>query len=147
MTSEEMSTLLSFVANMTPQWFAGFFDGEGCISSSYYEKTDQYAVHVSLSQKKPGILALISLKFPTKLTPCRNKKGHVWYELHWSGRAVVPILSYMKDCMIAKKKQAELALEFASLIGIDGTKSCISASNYIRRKEIHGEMKRLKEVE
>lgn len=146
MTSEEMNTLLSFAANMTPQWYAGFFDGEGCISSSYYEKKDQFGIHVSVSQKSPHLLVLIALRFPTELTVCGNKRGHSWYELHWSGRSVTPLLSHIKDSLTIKKRQAELALEFTSLIGTDGTKSSISHENYERRKEIHRELKRLNEV-
>lgn len=53
---------IAALPRITPEWLAGFFDGEGSVSAELaYNK---YAtVTITLTQKDPKILALIMLKY------------------------------------------------------------------------------------
>lgn len=107
----ESDVLLDFVARLTPQWLAGFFDGEGCVCGLY---SNGYPyLTVTIPQKEPGILAIIALKFPTKVRYVSQNKNHV---LHYAGRKALPLLEFIKDYSIVKRKEIELGIELASLL-------------------------------
>jgi len=137
LNQQESDVLLDFVARLSPQWLAGFFDGEGCVG--VYANTSYTKLDVNISQKNPGILAIISLKFPAKVS--YSKKDDT-YHIAWSGRNAIPVLEFIKDYVIVKKRQVELALEFTSLI--IGKGYCPSNEQLERREEIGIELKRLK---
>jgi len=123
LTAGESAQLLDFVARLSPQWLAGFFDGEGCVTFIDRVLPDgrkNILVRVSISQKEVGILAIISLKFPAcKIDsfkqPYKGDKpgGHTAHQLYWNGSKVIPFLEYIKDHVIVKKRQVELGLELA----------------------------------
>jgi LAGLIDADG endonuclease len=141
---EEMSQLLDYSANLTPQWLAGFFDGEGCISSNFDKNSELHHIRVSIAQKNPIVLVLISLKFPTKIYSFKHKKGNIWHELRWVGRTAKPILEYIKDSLTIKRQQAILALEFIETLSERDTfRNTVSLSDRERRKEIYEQLKKL----
>lgn len=115
MKTEDIQT--SF-PKITPQWLAGFFDGEGCVSICD-NKSGYITLHVSITQADLLILSLIALKFKDyndiyeRKYPGNRKSVHI---ISWNGKKALEILEYIKDCVIVKKEVVDLGIEFAYLI-------------------------------
>jgi hypothetical protein len=121
---EDMTTLLSsqdklldVVARLTPGWLAGFFDGEGSVSTKLEHGGTVRTLRVCLYQKDPTVLCLVSLKFPGANFGSQTRviqsgkattKGH---SLEWVGNKAQPFLEYIKDHSIVKKELIALGLE------------------------------------
>lgn len=116
LSSVESDVLLDFVARLSPQWLAGFFDGEGCVCGTIQGGSPN--LQITLTQKDPAILAIISLKFPAKI----QSNGGDGFRLAWGGKSALPFLEFIKDYVIIKKRQVELAFEFIPLIADPGQK-------------------------
>jgi hypothetical protein len=132
--------LLDVVARLTPQWLAGFFDGEGCVSPKIEHHGTIANVRASLTQKDPTILALIGLKFPGAHFSVKNrtiasgKATTVTHELMYTGASCQAILEYIKDHLIVKKEQVLLGLEMCKLVTYTGGK--LSESERAKRIDI-----------
>jgi LAGLIDADG endonuclease len=113
--------VLERVARLTPQWLAGFFDGDGYVgiirtrnassSSKWYLR-----LKVNFTNKDALTLCLIASKFgvPNPLLKETDKYKSKVYELSLTGPRVVDFLEVIKDHVVIRRKQVELALEFAS---------------------------------
>jgi hypothetical protein len=112
------------IGRITPQWLAGFFDGEGCITAwidrKDYRKHIFMRVSVELSQKNELLMGAIHSLYPeANLCRCisrfRGKKFTAW-KLVWHGKKAIRFLADIIPFLICKKDRAELAYEFCSLI-------------------------------
>jgi|SRR5271166_4095902 len=102
---------------ITPQWLAGFFDGEGCVSC--YLAKGVMKLDVFVAQSHRPIIETIGRIFGERpRVHCKTKR--ICYSLHFSGRGCRPFLEYIKDHVIVKREQVFLALEMAALIGNSG---------------------------
>ncbi len=115
----EKDELLEATARLTPQWLAGFFDGEGSVFICQSPGMKNPQLRVSITQAEPVLLVLIATKFDIPCGPHhrpdpRSRKPK--YEIVYNGKNAVPLLEYVKNHVILKRKQVELALEFAALI-------------------------------
>lgn len=112
----DSNQMVEIVPRVTPQWLAGFFDGEGCVSAS--KRGPMYSVKVSISQSDPVILSVIALKFnnTTFSTSASKWSKRSTYAVIWTGRSVLEILEYIKDHVIVKRKQVEAAIELAHIL-------------------------------
>jgi hypothetical protein len=132
--------LLEVVARMTPQWIAGFFDGEGCVSPKIEHHGTIANVRVSVTQKDPTILSLIGLKFPGGHFSIKNrqiasgKATTVTHELMYTGASCQALLEYIKDHSIVKKEQILLGLDMCKLVTYSGGK--LSEAERSKRIEI-----------
>lgn len=148
MIDKDENTLLEAVARLTPQWLAGFFDGEGCVHASLDPRGRTY-IKVQLNQKDPIILGLIGLKFPPSYTRARSvptksggtTTGHM---LSWEGYIALDFLSYIKDHVIVKRKLVELAIEFCDHIGTVGSK--MTEDTRRTRMSIYSQIKQINTV-
>jgi hypothetical protein len=105
----DTTNITSFVSCVTAEWIAGFFDGEGCIST-WKDKTNRYDILVSFTQKDPIVLGLILAKFPSgRLYKHPNRDT---YELKYIGRNSKELLELICDKSIVKRSQIIVALEF-----------------------------------
>lgn len=113
LTPEQM---VDIAPRITPQWLAGFFDGEGCVSAS--KRGPMYSVKVSIAQSDPIILSVIALKFNNTTFSCSESKlsKRPSFAVIWTGRSVLEILEYIKDHVIVKRKQVEAAIELANIL-------------------------------
>jgi hypothetical protein len=93
---------LTKVYDITPQWLAGFFDGEGMVG--IYNNS----LEVKISQKDPTILVLIASKF----NHCSWGNSQKAAELRFYGSSALEILEYITPYAIVKKTQIVLALQF-----------------------------------
>ena len=103
---------------ITPQWLAGFFDGEGCVSPRHPKLP---SVIASISQSNLELLTAISeyvgngniIECKRVSKPRANEKRH--YQIQWSCRKAAAFLEIIKPYVIVKKQQVELAIVLASL--------------------------------
>ena len=102
--------LLEAAARLTPQWLAGFFDGEGWVSA--YKANSSYQVTVGVGQADPRILSLVALRFGVGISE-RSTKGHIHYNLRLHGKMALPFLHFIKDHVICKRRQVEAAIKMA----------------------------------
>lgn len=112
-------------SKITPQWLAGFFDGEGYVSAWQY-KAQYYSISVAITQSDITIISLIALKFKEH-DGVKQQKGSTFskkscYQLRWNGRHSLELLNYIKDFVIIKKDIVELGIEFANLLDISHNK-------------------------
>jgi hypothetical protein len=132
--------LLEIAPRLTPQWLAGFFDGEGCVSA--YRNGAMYNIKVILAQSDPVFLSVIALKFPNGnfMQKQRDRLSpRPCYRIQWGGRSGIPILEFIKDHVLIKKIQVEAALEMLYLISKHsqfGGNSTYTDQETIRREEL-----------
>ena len=140
--------LVASSREISPQYLAGLFDGEGCVSS-VLGSSGVASIAVSISQKFPEILARIAEKFPTKLRACSSGGGkYPYFQLDWGGRRSIPFLSYIRDFVIIKHTQVEVGLRLAELSTERGTRGgimdVVPEKEKVERFLLHEELKRLK---
>jgi len=138
-----MGELLELAIRITPQWLAGFFDGDGSVGVSNRGGRNRCpGVTVQMSQKDPTSLVLISLKYPEFILQGPHKNG-VHY-IQASGRECVEFLELIKDYVICKKKQVEYGIEMAKLTNTPLAHNRRLSDEVIEvRKKIGNEIQRL----
>jgi hypothetical protein len=133
---------------LSPQYLAGLFDGEGCVSS-VLGSSGAVNIAVSISQKFPEILMKIAEKFPTKVRPCASAGGkYPYFQLDWGGQRALPILQYIRDFVFIKRSQVEVGIRLAEICNTLGSRggymAPLSDKERIARYLLHEELKRLK---
>lgn len=118
---DSTSELIEYAARITPQWLAGFFDGEGSISVYKSSVSGLYALDVSITQCDSKLISLIGLKFSPCSGPRQRKSSFGTnrkpaFVVSWSGGSSLKILHYIKDHVIRKKIQVETAIRLAEII-------------------------------
>ncbi len=111
MTNDE---IVEAASRITPQWLAGFFDGEGSICI-HKNGGGNCSFQASISQAEPKILALIALKFGVRVYE-RAAQGRRGFQIKFNGKCATPFLEYIKDHVICKRRQVGAALEFAKIL-------------------------------
>lgn len=121
MATLEKSELEEALQNITPQYVAGFFDGEGCVTV-VRQHYNMPSLIVHLTQCDQHILTLIGIKFnrlPTKKTRRNPKHREAWC-LAFAGKSALPFLEYVLPYVILKKKLVLWGIEMAKLHGPSG---------------------------
>ena len=124
--------------DITPQWLAGFFDGEGCISSSIAIRKGGRSYinfYVCITQKNTEILYAIASIYPDAQTKINAKTPSLVFNGTKSKQFLLSIYPYS----IIKKEQIKLAIEFIDLITQNN-----SNINFFKRIEIHNKLRTLK---
>lgn len=98
--------------SMNKDYCAGFFDGEGCVFVA--EHSGYYGLGVNVTNTKIEILEQFKDKFGG------NISGLQW---RLNGKKCEPFLKYILPSLKLKSRQAELALQFIDLIGVQGKES------------------------
>ena len=95
-------------------YLAGMFDGEGCISVTYYKKRRSYCLSVSAANIKPAVLLDLQHIFGGSLSYCVSKQKNRRNSWRWqiSGENSGNFLTAIYPYLILKKEEARLALEF-----------------------------------
>lgn len=125
MATLEKSELDIALERLTPEWLAGFFDGEGCVSASMSGVRNPRLI-VSITQSDFNLLSLIGMKFSqggSLYSPIRKgaqrEKRPCWI-LSFGGKSCLPILEYIRPHVILKRKLVEWGIEMAKLTGERG---------------------------
>jgi hypothetical protein len=105
---------------ITPQWLAGFFDGEGCITCVRYRGMP--SLRVDLIQCDANILILIGAKFGRSpyAKPGRSPRHRTGYVLGFVGKSALPLLQYIQPHVVLKRKLVDWGVEMAKLHGETG---------------------------
>lgn len=100
-------------------YVAGFFDGEGCISSQEswipgkYEKFPRINLQISITNTDKEVLNLIRGRFGGQISKHTKKTGKLCYAWKLTGKDKMRVfLLSVLPYLIVKKEQALLALEF-----------------------------------
>ena len=122
MATLDKSELDIALERLTPQWLAGFFDGEGCITVTM-SGVNNPRVMMSITQSDYNILHAIWITFVEPGTGClfkpvrknpRGKENPCWL-LHFTGKSCLPILRVIRPHVILKRKLVEWGIEMAEL--------------------------------
>jgi hypothetical protein len=145
-----MATLLDIeieaaLARLTPEWLAGFFDGEGSVSASVHNGGNYKnypRLMVSITQSDFNLLNLIALKFSgngTMYSPVRKKSPRerrpIWI-LSFGGKAALPLLRCIQPHVILKRKLVEWAIQTAELTLERGRCDTATEANFAKRYEL-----------
>lgn len=132
------------------QWIAGFFDGEGCIgfhSRIRKDNRDRGGRQLSITQKFPGVLHLIQKKCSKEGIASRViKQGRYSRLIIQNKKNIKEFLIRVLLYSVIKKKQIELALELLSSIKVNNTKR-IPDKELNERIKITQKIKQLKRKE
>lgn len=135
---------------ITDSYIAGFFDGEGCISSTSqyikgkYEMFPRVSIQITITQKDKYILELVQNIYGGEI----SEKGSGCHVLRIVGKGNMKrFLTAIYPYSICKKEQIELALSFIETIreenlGCKPLPVCI----HEQRGDIHNKLKELKIV-
>lgn len=138
----EPQDIIEIVNRLTPEWLAGFFDGEGCVNARFTSGVP--SLRVTLTQKDPSIILAISFKYSGGLIHSLNhklkndKSQTTTYCLTYNGNNSKNILVAIEPFVIVKKKQVILAIEFSKFITKTGGK--LSQEERDRKFEIMREI-------
>ena len=103
---EQLQEFTELVKN--PMWLAGFFDGEGCVSLSFYNTRNNYQLEVRIAQKDCTVLHLIQIFYGGKVVA----SGVYNHQLRWNGMSAKTFLETIKPYSIIKRNQIEAALQY-----------------------------------
>lgn len=101
--------------NLSPEYVAGFFDGEGCVNITVRGKFRQVSLRVMIVNTEPMILALLHTRYGGQLPgPRQDLKKHwkPFRQLVLTGYKAIRFLEDIAPFAILKKPQIDLALEF-----------------------------------
>jgi hypothetical protein len=107
----------------SPQYIAGFFDGEGYItlrrSNRYTRTAASYRIVIGFTNKSKAILELIQQRYGGSIYPKarRNKEVHAaaWELSIFRNDGIQSFMAEIGPHIILKRPQVDLALEFLAL--------------------------------
>jgi hypothetical protein len=109
-----VENLAESLRRITPQWLAGFVDGEGSITAGL-NSHGQGRIRLIIAQHDAELLFVIMTIFPGANGPHLGPSKRC-YTIEYCGKAVIPVLESIKPFLVLKRRQAEIALEFAKTI-------------------------------
>jgi hypothetical protein len=118
MATLEKSELEIALERLTPEWLAGFFDGEGCITVVRH-RYGMPSLIVHLTQCDQNILTLVGMKFGADRRPTmktrRNPNARESWCLQFGGKSALPVLLVIEPHVILKRKLVQWGIEMAKL--------------------------------
>ena len=99
---------------LSPEYAAGFFDGEGCVNITVRGRCRQVCLRVMLVNTDAEILSLFYAQWGGRLTRPRVHRD-TWKPfraLIWSGQEAIDFLTVIQPYCRVKQRQIALAQEF-----------------------------------
>jgi len=124
---------------MDIRYFAGFFDGEGCISIVHTKGNNNYRLNVQVSNTNKYVLMCFKKRFGGYVTPLikrsdRHTQAYVW---KLADAKAGTFLKEINPYLIVKKPQGELALHFQNRINANGGNNTpLTDEERLHRKEL-----------
>ncbi len=99
---------------ISPQWLAGFFDGEGCINITVAGKSRHAILRLYLVNTDADLLREIQKQYGGHFATQESKKKgwKPFCTLIWTNIPAKGLLSQIGEFLILKRRQCELAEEF-----------------------------------
>lgn len=149
MTMSESKIFLGYEPNELSYW-AGFFDGEGCISIYKYQNKDQwhksltYSAMIQLAICDKEILDQLDILFKGTRAVRKHSRPNSRPQYYWQrrGNKAVEIIKQLLPFLRLKKPQGELALEFHKQKGRNPSR-LLSPSELRLRDEYYWRMRKL----
>lgn len=126
----------------THEYFAGFFDGEGCITISTGGK-----VQVSITQKDKTPLEIAKTIYGGTIGLKDRKFTHIFCWRLSSAKDIYSFLNFIYPHSIVKKKEIEIGIQIAKLIMERGNRGCVpfSIAEYEDRMDLRNKLHALRE--
>ena len=128
---------------LTPEYVAGFFDGEGSVYTTIPAGRGPQ-LKVVIVQCNAALLTLLAMKFGGSGVKAKDRdrrpNAKQLFSVEWTGRGCLPLLYYIKDHVILKKRLVESGIEFTSLMGLRSGDRILDRDRE-RQLEIHDQMK------
>lgn len=110
---------------MSPEWVAGFFDGEGYVGirkdsgARHHKPNPSYTLYVCLTNQDKGPLELLCQQFGGDIQKSGGKTKPV-YCWRVSANKATLFLQHILPYSLVKRVQIELGLEFQETRGLGG---------------------------
>lgn len=123
-------------------YYAGFFDGEGCVSCITGSSIPLPSVMIGNTDEKP--IQELHKEFGGSRSNRKVKEGNKpFYDLFFSGKKVVPILEALLPFVRMKKRQVELGLALAALVGDSHAHVKVDERNELARWRLWEELQKI----
>ena len=102
---------------ISPEWLAGFFDGEGCISATVAGKRRRVILRLSLVNTDYAVMRTIAVEYNGQFV-VRKASRPGWktpYHVIWTNTQAKSLLAKIGHLIILKRQQVKLALAFLEL--------------------------------
>lgn len=120
---------------LSKEWLAGFFDGEGCISLWRRKNNKDYQLGIDIAQVEGNILMLIASIYGGKV---RKSKKNVHQWTLRKKNLQIKFLIDIESFLILKKPQAKMALIYLSTVDRKHNRFCrISDETLKMRNEVY----------
>lgn len=132
---------------ITPQYIAGFFDGEGCICISKLSSLRCVLTNTNLPILK-NIQKYLNLGKITQKKDIKTKRNKLCFQLVLWNRDAEIFLKNYKNKLIVKKDQVLIALEFQKTIRLKGSYEAknLSQKVWIQRDKLNNRLKKAKKI-
>jgi hypothetical protein len=102
---------------LSPQWLAGFFDGEGCISCTVAGARRRVILRLSLVNTDADLMRRIAVEYKGQFVQRKAPKPHWKAPCHvvWTNTQAIYLLGQIGDYIVLKARQVALAKEFLAL--------------------------------
>lgn len=132
-------------------YFAGFFDGEGSIGIYAYQRENNGggrfgALSITIGQVDHRPLALMQDRYGGSFHSHTRSRGRPMTYLKLTGQKAASMLADLLPFLVVKRRQAELAIHFQSLMraGKGGSFAPLTEAEKSERLQIIDQMKVLK---
>lgn len=124
--------------DITPEWLAGFFDGEGSVSVARHGAS--FNIIINITNRNWEVIASLTSKFESSTLQLKKETIEVkrkdCFVIQWRGRSAKPILLFMLPHLRLKYKRALLALEIIKSIEDSEYRRSLSQETIIQRERL-----------
>lgn len=132
---------------LSPEYAAGFFDGEGCVNITMAGEIRQAVLRVTIVNTDPNILNEFSKTFDGKLLRPRaysNPNWKLFRAVEWRGKRAVAFLKVIHPHVIVKRKQVDLAFKFWEFMHLPILERCVVVHSPSEKAPWHTHLARSK---
>jgi len=106
------------MGELTPQYLAGFFDGEGSVCITY-DNSGQPKLRVSLANNYRPVIEQVKQQFSGSIN---RSSGNCYQWWLYKTEKMFQFLTYVKPYLIVKQKEVTIALTLLTTMGTSGTR-------------------------
>jgi intein/homing endonuclease len=115
-------------------YIAGFFDGEGCITTNK-RRANRYPIVCRFTQAEKSILEFMQSFFGGTIICSKPKGRNVIYFLRFGTSASIDLLKALLPYIIVKREQAQLVIDYYDFFVVNRMKSNKKLTQFERERE------------